>query len=171
MSKPHTRPSNVSQQGFTLIELIMVIVILGILAAFALPRFADLGGQARASTIEGVSAAIRSASAIAHAQWLVEGDSSSTSISIEGTTIAIINGYPQALGADAGILAAAQVSASTTLSDATDFHINGGTTGALASSDVEIQAKGASTPANCSVNYDAANTNASPVITVVVTGC
>jgi MSHA pilin protein MshA len=41
------------EKGFTLIELVMVIVILGILAAFALPRFADLGGDARASVFQG----------------------------------------------------------------------------------------------------------------------
>lgn len=41
------------QSGFTLIELIMVIVVLGILAAFALPRFANFGDEARYSTING----------------------------------------------------------------------------------------------------------------------
>ncbi len=61
------------QGGFTLIELIMVIVILGILSAFALPKFADLSGSAQVASVEGVRAALKSGAAIAHAQWLANG--------------------------------------------------------------------------------------------------
>ncbi|EAR07769.1 type II secretion system protein [Reinekea blandensis] len=87
------------QQGFTLIELIMVIVILGILSAFALPRFADLSDNAENSAIEGVLGAVRSASSIAHANALANSDSTETSL--EGTVIALVNGYPDANGAGA----------------------------------------------------------------------
>ena len=55
------------QAGFTLIELVVVIVILGILAAVALPKFIDLTGDASNSAVQGVAGALASASSINYA--------------------------------------------------------------------------------------------------------
>jgi MSHA pilin protein MshA len=95
------------QSGFTMIELIMVIVILGILAAFALPRFADFSGDARESTVNGIGGSLRSAAAIAHAAQLAAGNAQNAPVTLEGTVITMIGGYPTA--DRAGIVAAAQV--------------------------------------------------------------
>jgi len=85
-----------SQSGFTLIELVMVIVILGILAAFALPRFADLTSQARVASIQGIAGAIKSAAGIARAQQLANGSAANVSVTLDGTTIAMKGGAPTA---------------------------------------------------------------------------
>ncbi|MFH0886682.1 MAG: prepilin-type N-terminal cleavage/methylation domain-containing protein, partial [bacterium] len=60
-------------KGFTLIELIMVIVILGILAAAAIPRYIDLTGQAKEASLKGSLGAIRSAISITYASNAANG--------------------------------------------------------------------------------------------------
>jgi MSHA pilin protein MshA len=86
------------QAGFTLIELVIVIVILGILAATAAPKFIDLTNDAKASVMEGLEGALNSAADLAHAKALVEGKTatsgSTQSISVGSDTILLNYGWP-----------------------------------------------------------------------------
>jgi MSHA pilin protein MshA len=149
------------QQGFTLIELIMVIVILGILAAFAIPKFANLGADARRSTMQGVEGAMKSASAISHAAWLASG-TNPASVTLEGASVAMVNGYPSA----AGIVVAANITGGAAATDAGDFIVSSTATATT------VQAKGATTPASCQVVYtQSAAANTAPVITSTLTNC
>jgi len=85
------------QKGFTLIELVVVIVILGILAVTAAPKFIDLTSDARISAMKGVQGSIESAVSLAQAKALIVGQTGATGvIEISGTFYALVNGYPAA---------------------------------------------------------------------------
>lgn len=82
-----------AQGGFTLIELIVVIVILGILAATALPRFSNLSGDARIASLNAARGALSATSAMAHGRFLV---TPAATQNVEGVVIAMNadSGYP-----------------------------------------------------------------------------
>lgn len=95
------------QGGFTLIELIMVIVLLGILAAFALPRFADFGRDARIAVVQNAMGTARSAALLARSAQLAAGMARDEPVAMQGATVSMKNGYPAP--SDDGIMIAARL--------------------------------------------------------------
>ncbi|GHG67801.1 MSHA pilin protein MshA [Alishewanella longhuensis] len=155
------------QGGFTLIELIIVIVILGILAVTAAPRFFNFATDARKSTLNGVKGALESASSLVYGKAIIAGRQTGTAcLNLAGDVLAttdsacadgqftLTNGYP---GADAATLRNIAELATE------EWSITG--TGPLI-------IKPLNAPDECHVSYAASGgAGQKPVITIVNTGC
>jgi len=75
-----------NQKGFTIVELVVVIIILGILAATALPRFIDVSAEAHLAAVDGVEGGFRAGVALNQAKWLAASRPTNTT-TLDGTTI------------------------------------------------------------------------------------
>lgn len=110
--------------GFTLIELVVVISIVAILAAFALPRYINIQSQARVAKLNAIYGSVRSAAALARAQCMVDlsgvritqgGVNLATctatggTVDMDGVAVAMVNQYPAS--SNLGIVSAAQINA------------------------------------------------------------
>lgn len=143
--------------GFTLIELVMIIVILGILAAVAIPRYTALQTDARIATVTGLEGGVRSSAEIVHARAIISGSDTqvATGVDMDGdgtNDVDVVFGYPAT--AAGGIDEAVE-------------SFNGFTFSAGA-----FTRDGAPTPANCVVTYTQPGTvNTPPIIIVTTTGC
>ncbi len=145
------------ERGFTLIELVVVITILGILAAFAVPRFIALDTQARAATVNGLAGSVKSAASLARGLAMANSAGASGTVTMEGQTITLNNYYP-----DSTTIALAVYSDNTN-----DWAFTAGT-----ATTVSTWTKvGAPTPANCAVKYLPATATAPPQVSVDVSKC
>jgi len=148
-------------RGFTLIELVVVITILGILAAFAVPKFVALDSQARTATISGLAGSVKSAASLARSLAMASGNPASVPMEGAAVPVTLLNNYPDSTAT--GIAAAVNSNNGAN----GDFTFTAGA-GAGAATWTK---NGAPTPANCVVSYTPAAVGSTPTVATTTTGC
>jgi len=173
---PHGR------RGFTLVELVVVIVVLGILSAAALPRFANLGSAARASAIQGLGGSVNSALNLVFASIAVKGAGTAgvqpdiTWITISGTPVRIWSGYPDRWCDGIGVtqqgfaVPAGGCYPSAVAVPYGSYTFYGYGNSQIPNGDAGWRIESAPNPTQCSVQYHY-NGSGTPVVTVNTGGC
>lgn len=154
------------QTGFTLIELVVVVSVIAILSAIALPRYINMQTQARVAKAQAIFGSIKSASALARASCMMDVaglvtpstcTATAGTTNMDGATVDMVNQYPAASAN--GIIRAAQLDATTDQVVVT------------AGNPILIDIVGGTAP-NCQIRYGAATAGpTAPVIQLVTSGC
>lgn len=157
------RRKNTAARGFTLIELVTAILVLGILAVFALPRFVNLGSDARIAALETLKGAVQSAAASANLLAITQGKtdcSTDPTVEMGGETITLRCGYP--CPHPNGIGKAVDTSSNYSF-------VGGNCSGQGGAIDVRIS--DAPVSGDCKLRYSSAALNRGPKIALTTSGC
>ena len=145
--------------GFTLIELVVVIALLGILAVVAVPRFISVTSEARVGMLNGLNQNIKAAVSLAQVKYKAAGGSGTT-VSMDGTSVTVVSGTGVPVAATGGIDKAVNYSAGANSGLTTDLGV------ATAGSAVFYYAGTAAVP-TCGLTY----VQSTAAVTVVTTSC
>ncbi|MDU0355238.1 prepilin-type N-terminal cleavage/methylation domain-containing protein [Paraglaciecola aquimarina] len=154
---------NHTQSGFTLIELIIVIVILGILAVVAFPKFIDISADARIATLESLEGSMRAASKLVNVKAIIQNKTdcaADPTVDVGNDSITLRCGYP--CPHPNGIAKAVDTDDSFTW-------VGGNCSGQLGAIDVRVT--NAPDPANCQIRYASARATQAPTYTLKTSGC
>jgi MSHA pilin protein MshA len=153
-----------NKHGFTLIELIIVIVILGVLSVTAAPYFIDVSSDARVAKLDALEGSLRSASSMANYKARIENKtdcSTDPTIEVKGEAITLRCGFP-----------CPHPNGIAKVVDANEgFKWVGGNCGGLLGA-IDVQLTDAPDPSNCKIRYAAARSeDSSPIFTATTSGC
>jgi MSHA pilin protein MshA len=147
--------SRAKARGYSLIEIFVVTSLVGVVSAFAIPRYTRVGNEARATQVMALNGILQRAAHDAHAQYVASGGSLAAA-TLEGKAVVLKNGYPAASGD--GIRAV--------ISDWAGFAV---TTTPEA---VVFMKKGAALPEQCAVTYSLAQpVTLESISSIAVAGC
>ena len=149
------------QAGFTLIELVAVIVLLGILAVTALPRFVNLQTDARVAVLDGLTASMQGAATQIYAKSLIDGveRSATATVTVNGAAVDVVFGYPAASAINALVEKSAELAQDGTTAGIIGYDRDGAGSDDVADGD-------------CFITYTAPGAvNTLPTYVPTVSGC
>ena len=159
-------------KGFTIIELVVVIVILGIVSVTAASKFLNLQTDARISTLNGLKGGMEGASAMLYGKTSALGldRAASASVNVEGDDISVVYGYPAAINSDAWsiLIESTFLDAEWGVGNADWYFTNSnGTDGKIIYAPASRKREGD----NCYLEYQEATESTTPVFTLTTDGC